>query len=301
MTNYPDSVRIIEMGARDGLQNEANVPTTAKVALINALSQSGLTHIEAGAFVSAKRIPQMADSADVLQQITRSPDICYSALTPNLQGYQAARKANVDQVAVFTSSSEGFCQSNIHCSIAESLARFAPVIEQAKADGVPVRGYLSCVVECPYDGPTAPTQVARVARSLYELGCDEISLGDTIGRGTPASITPMLEAVLNQIPRQKVAVHFHNTWGLALVNVHQALSMGISTIDASVAGLGGCPYAPGASGNVATEDVLYLCEGLGIKTGVDIEAIAKAGWEICRHLNKAPQSNVSLALLGKSN
>lgn len=299
MTNYPDSVRIIEMGARDGLQNEANVPTTAKVALINALSQSGLTHIEAGAFVSAKRIPQMADSADVLQQITRSPDIYYSALTPNLQGYRAARKANVDQVAVFTSSSEGFCQSNIHCSIAESLARFAPVIEQAKADGVPVRGYLSCVVECPYDGPTAPTQVARVARSLYELGCDEISLGDTIGRGTPASIAPMLEAVLNQIPRQKVAVHFHNTWGLALVNVHQALSMGISTIDASVAGLGGCPYAPGASGNVATEDVLYLCEGLGIKTGVDIEAIAKAGWEICRHLNKAPQSNVSLALMAK--
>ncbi|MGR5126175.1 hydroxymethylglutaryl-CoA lyase [Photobacterium swingsii] len=297
MSDYPDRVHIAEMGPRDGLQNEPLVSTQAKIDLINTLSQSGLTHIESGAFVSPKRVPQMADSAEVLTHILRHSNVTYSALTPNLQGYNQAKANHADQGAIFTSASEGFCQSNIHCSISESLERFIPVMEQAKQDGIKVRGYLSCVIDCPYDGATSPQQVAKIAQALLQLGCYEISLGDTIGTGTPVAIQRMLDAVLNVIPRHQVAVHFHNTWGQALVNVHQALTMGVATIDSSVAGLGGCPYAPGASGNVATEDVLYLCQGLGIETGVDLEMVAKAGWDICRELNKAPQSNVSLALL----
>lgn len=300
MSDYPSRVHIAEMGARDGLQNEPLVGTQAKISLINALSQSGLTHIEAGAFVSPKRVPQMADSARVFQHIERKTGVTYSALTPNIQGYNDAMAVNAEQVSIFTSASEGFCQSNIHCSISESLERFIPVMEQAKLDGIKVRGYLSCVIDCPYDGATSPQQVAHIAKKLFDLGCYEISLGDTIGTGAPIRIGRMLDAVLNVIPRHQVAVHFHNTWGQALANVHQALTMGIATVDSSVAGLGGCPYAPGASGNVATEDVLYLCQGLGIETGVDLEMVAKAGWDICRELNKAPQSNVSLALLAQT-
>ncbi|WCP83848.1 hydroxymethylglutaryl-CoA lyase [Vibrio harveyi] len=294
--NLPNKVNIVEVGARDGLQNESPVSTQAKIRLIDLLSDTGLTHIEAGSFVSPKWVPQMADSLDVMKKITRRHDITYSALTPNVQGFEKALEAGATQVAIFTSSSEGFCQHNINCSIADSLTRFEPVMELAAKHNIPVRGYLSCVADCPYDGPTKPEQVARVANLLMELGCYELSLGDTIGTGTPIRIAKMLEAVQVKVPTNKLAVHFHDTWGQALANIYQALTMGINTIDSSVAGLGGCPYAHGASGNVATEDVLYLCQGLGIETGVDLELLAKAGWMISEELNRQPTSKVSMAL-----
>ncbi|ENG7517006.1 hydroxymethylglutaryl-CoA lyase [Vibrio harveyi] len=294
--NLPNKVNIVEVGARDGLQNESPVSTQAKIRLIDLLSDTGLTHIEAGSFVSPKWVPQMADSLDVMKKITRRHNVTYSALTPNVQGFEQAFKAGANQVAIFTSSSEGFCQHNINCSIADSLTRFEPVMELAAKHNIPVRGYLSCVADCPYDGPTKPEQVARVANLLMELGCYEVSLGDTIGTGTPIRIAKMLEAVQVKVPTDKLAVHFHDTWGQALANIYQALTMGINTIDSSVAGLGGCPYAHGASGNVATEDVLYLCQGLGIETGVDLELLAKAGWMISEELNRQPTSKVSLAL-----
>lgn len=294
--NLPNKVNIVEVGARDGLQNESPVSTQAKIRLINLLSDTGLTHIEAGSFVSPKWVPQMADSLDVMKKITRRDNVIYSALAPNVQGFENALEAGANQVAIFTSSSEGFCQHNINCSIADSLTRFEPVMELAAKHNIPVRGYLSCVADCPYDGPTKPEQVARVANLLMELGCYEVSLGDTIGTGTPIRIAKMLEAVQVKVPTDKLAVHFHDTWGQALANIYQALTMGINTIDSSVAGLGGCPYAHGASGNVATEDVLYLCQGLGIETGVDLELQAKAGWMISEELTRQPTSKVSLAL-----
>ena len=294
--NLPNKVNIVEVGARDGLQNESPVSTQAKIRLIDLLSDTGLTHIEAGSFVSPKWVPQMADSLDVMKKITRRHNVTYSALTPNVQGFEQALKAGANQVAIFTSSSEGFCQHNINCSIADSLTRFEPVMELAAKHNIPVRGYLSCVADCPYDGPTKPEQVARVTNLLMELGCYEVSLGDTIGTGTPIRIAKMLEAVQVKVPTNKLAVHFHDTWGQALANIYQALTMGINTIDSSVAGLGGCPYAHGASGNVATEDVLYLCQGLGIETGVDLELLAKAGWMISEELNRQPISKVSMAL-----
>ncbi|GEA21328.1 hydroxymethylglutaryl-CoA lyase [Vibrio harveyi] len=294
--NLPNKVNIVEVGARDGLQNESPVSTQAKIRLIDLLSDTGLTHIEAGSFVSPKWVPQMADSLDVMKKITRRHNVIYSALTPNVQGFEKALEAGATQVAIFTSSSEGFCQHNINCSIADSLTRFEPVMELAAKHDIPVRGYLSCVADCPYDGPTKPEQVARVANLLMELGCYEVSLGDTIGTGTPIRIAKMLEAVQVKVPTDKLAVHFHDTWGQALANIYQALTMGINTIDSSVAGLGGCPYAHGASGNVATEDVLYLCQGLGIETGVDLELLAKAGWMISEELNRQPTSKVSMAL-----
>ncbi len=292
----PESVTIVEVGARDGLQNEKSVSTQAKVALINNLSASGLKHIEAGSFVSAKWVPQMADSHEVMSAINREPNVIYSALTPNLIGFEKALRANANQVAVFTSASLGFCHHNINCSIEESIERFAPVIEQAKSKNIPVRGYLSCVVDCPYDGPTHPDNVAKVARALLDLGCYEISLGDTVGTGTPVKVARMLEAVMTQVPVSQIAVHFHDTWGQALANIYQALQMGISVVDSSVSGLGGCPYAHGSSGNVATEDVLYLCEGLNIHTGVDLQQVARAGWQISDELKRQPTSKVSLAL-----
>ena len=292
----PESVTIVEVGARDGLQNEKSVSTQAKVALINNLSASGLKHIEAGSFVSAKWVPQMADSYEVMSSISREPNVIYSALTPNLIGFDKALRSNANQVAVFTSASQGFCHHNINCSIEESIERFAPVIEQAKAKNIPVRGYLSCVIDCPYDGPTHPDNVAKVARALLDLGCYEISLGDTVGTGTPVKVARMLEAVMTQVPLNQLAVHFHDTWGQALANIYQALQMGISVVDSSVAGLGGCPYAHGSSGNVATEDVLYLCEGLNIHTGVDLQQVARAGWQISDELKRQPTSKVSLAL-----
>ncbi|PFG57957.1 hydroxymethylglutaryl-CoA lyase [Vibrio sp. ES.051] len=292
----PLKVNIVEVGPRDGLQNESPVATHTKIRLINLLSDTGLTHIEVGSFVSPKWMPQMADSKEVMDAITRRNKVVYSALTPNLKGFEQALDAGANQVAIFTSSSEGFCQHNINCSIAESLTRFEPVMQQAAKHGIPVRGYLSCVADCPYDGPTNPRQVASVTKALIDLGCYEVSLGDTIGTATPNRISHMLENVIADIPSQKLAVHFHDTWGQALANIHQALCMGISTIDSSVAGLGGCPYAFGASGNVATEDVLYLCQGLGVETGVDLELLAKAGWMISEELNRVPTSKVSLAL-----
>ncbi|HAS6670863.1 hydroxymethylglutaryl-CoA lyase [Vibrio parahaemolyticus] len=292
----PTNVNIVEVGPRDGLQNESPVSTRTKIRLIDLLSDTGLSHIEAGSFVSPKWVPQMADSKEVMQNITRRALVTYSALTPNLQGLEQALNAGANQVAIFTSASEGFCQHNINCSIAESLKRFEPLMVQADKYHVPVRGYLSCVVDCPYDGATSPTQVANISQALIELGCYEVSLGDTIGTGTPNRVKEMLESVLARIPSQRLAVHFHDTWGQALANIYQALSMGINTVDSSVAGLGGCPYAHGASGNVATEDVLYLCQGLGIETGVDLELLAKAGWMISDELQRQPTSKVSQAL-----
>ncbi|ELZ7196983.1 hydroxymethylglutaryl-CoA lyase [Vibrio parahaemolyticus] len=292
----PTNVTIVEVGPRDGLQNESPVSTRTKIRLIDLLSDTGLSHIEAGSFVSPKWVPQMADSKEVMQNITRRASVTYSALTPNLQGLEQALDAGANQVAIFTSASEGFCQHNINCSIAESLKRFEPLMVQADKYHIPVRGYLSCVVDCPYDGATSPTQVANISQALIELGCYEVSLGDTIGTGTPNRVKEMLESVLASIPNQRLAVHFHDTWGQALANIYQALSMGITTVDSSVAGLGGCPYAHGASGNVATEDVLYLCQGLGIETGVDLELLAKAGWMISDELQRQPTSRVSQAL-----
>ncbi|WP_394128125.1 hydroxymethylglutaryl-CoA lyase [Vibrio hepatarius] len=284
----PKSVKIVEVGPRDGLQNETAVPLEVKVELINRLSQTGLTHIESGAFVSAKKIPQMTESGEVFQQIQRTANVSYSALTPNLKGLEQAIASNVDEVAVFTSASESFCQRNINCSIAESLERFKPVIDLSNEHSIPVRGYLSCVIDCPYDGETDPNSVASLTRQMLDIGCYEISLGDTIGTGTPLRVAAMLEAVLAHCPKQQIAVHFHDTYGQAIANIYQALLMGITTIDSSIAGLGGCPYAKGASGNVATENVVYLCEGLGVETSVDMDKLASATRYICQQLAKAP-------------
>lgn len=293
---YPASVRIVEVGARDGLQNELSVTTAQKVALIEALAQAGLKNIEAGAFVSPKWVPQMADSMDVITSVAVPADVELSALTPNLKGAELALQAGVKEFAIFTAASEAFTQKNINCSISESIERFAPVVELAKANGVKVRGYVSCVVGCPYQGEVQPEQVLDVCKQLLALGCYEISLGDTIGVGTPNKVQALLELLLQHIPGDKLAVHFHDTYGQALANIHKALEMGIHVIDSAVAGLGGCPYAKGASGNVATEDVVFLLEGLGIRTGIDLERLARAGWQICEALNKAPVSKVSLAL-----
>ncbi len=296
---FPSSVRIVEVGPRDGLQNEVAVPLAAKIALVEALADAGLTTIETGAFVSPKWVPQMADSGQVFSGISRKTGVTYAALTPNLQGYQAARAAGADEVAIFGAASEAFSQKNINCSIDESLARFAPVLAAAKADGVRVRGYVSCVVGCPYQGPVTPADVARVAKALLDMGCYEISLGDTIGVGTPASVSAMLDAVLAVVPLEKTAIHFHDTYGQALTNIYVALSRGIAVIDSAVAGLGGCPYAAGASGNVATEDVVYLLNGLGISHGVELQSLARAGWAITAALGKQPSSKVGLALKAK--
>ena len=284
MNAWPTNVRIVEVGPRDGLQNEVAVSTEAKIALVNALADAGLRTIETGSFVSPKWVPQMADSAQVFAGIARKTGVTYSALTPNLQGYQGARAAGADEVAIFGAASEAFSQKNINCSVAESLERFAPVLAAAKADGIRVRGYVSCVVGCPYQGEVAPADVAKVAKALLDMGCYEISLGDTIGVGTPAKVHAMLDAVLAVVPVSQVAVHFHDTYGQALTNIYAALSRGIHVIDSAVAGLGGCPYAAGASGNVATEDVVYLLNGLGIEHGVELNTLAKAGWAIAAAL-----------------
>ncbi|PWQ99271.1 hydroxymethylglutaryl-CoA lyase [Leucothrix pacifica] len=269
------NVTIFEMGPRDGLQNEkVMIPTAQKIELINRLSETGLTKIEAASFVSPKWVPQMADGADVLAGIHRNSKITYSALTPNLKGYERAKAANADEIAIFASASEGFSQHNINCSIEESIQRFEPIMELAKQDGIPVRGYVSCIVECPYDGAVDPASVASTTARLIALGCYEVSLGDTIGRAKPDEITRMLEAVLTRVAADQLAGHYHDTSNLALDNIQASLDLGIRTFDSAVGGLGGCPYAPGAKGNVSTDAVVQLLHKLGYHTGIDTEKLA---------------------------
>ncbi len=272
-----ERVEIFEVGPRDGLQNEARqIATADKVALVDLLSRAGFRRIEVTSFVSPKWVPQMADAAEVLAGITRAPGVRYAALTPNLKGYQGARAAAADEVAIFASASEGFSRANLNCSIAESLERFAPVAAAARADGVPVRGYVSVVTDCPFDGPTPPAAVARVAAALRDLGCYEVSLGDTIGQARPESITAMLRAVLQELPPERLAGHYHDTSDRALANIEASLALGLRVFDAAVGGLGGCPYAPGAAGNVATEAVAARLAELGYETGLDGGVLAEA-------------------------
>jgi hydroxymethylglutaryl-CoA lyase len=299
--HLPKQVRMVEVGPRDGLQNEARtVPTATKIALIERLAGAGLVVVEAGSFVSPKWIPQMADTAEVLAGLKRQPGVAYPVLVPNMKGFDAARAAGVDEIAIFGAASEKFSQRNINCSIAESLERFAPVAAAAKEHGMRVRGYVSCVVDCPYEGPIAPPAVADVAEKLLAMGCYEISLGDTVGTGTASRIEAMIEAVAARVPIERVAVHFHDTYGQALANILASLEKGVAVIDSSVAGLGGCPYAKGASGNVASEDVLYLLNGLGIATGVDLAMLAAVGQFISGVLGREPASKVARALAAKA-
>ncbi|WP_438846306.1 hydroxymethylglutaryl-CoA lyase [Asticcacaulis taihuensis] len=292
----PRHVTLYEVGPRDGLQAEAEIVSTAdKIALIDQLSASGLKYVEATSFVSSKWVPQMADAAEVMAGITRAPGVTYPVLTPNLKGYEAARDANAQVVAIFGAASETFSQKNINCSIEESLERFGFVMESAARDHIRVRGYVSTVIACPYEGLVQPEAVVRVAERMLDMGCYEISLGDTIGVGTPGDVARLLDTVLKVIPADKLAVHFHDTYGQALANILTSLDYGIATLDSSVGGLGGCPYAPGASGNVATEDVLYMLNGLGIETGVDLDAIVSAAWQISDVLGRPPRSKVAVA------
>jgi len=297
----PAEIRMVEVGPRDGLQNEAkSVSAAVKIALIEKLADAGLSVVEAGAFVSPKWVPQMADSAAVLAGVRRKPGVSYPVLVPNMQGFEAAKAAGAETVAIFAAASETFSRRNTNCSIEESFGRFAPVAEAAKRAGIAVRGYVSCVVDCPYDGAIAPAAVASVARRLLDLGCYEVSLGETIGTATPGRVAAMLDAVAAAVPRQKLAVHLHDTYGQALANLMAALEAGISVCDSSVAGLGGCPYAKGASGNVASEDVLYLLDGLGVRTGVDLGKLAAAGRFILAELGREPASKVARALAAKA-
>ena len=295
--NLPKHVKIVEVGPRDGLQNEKQaIDTATKVALIARLGASGLKTIEATAFVSPKWVPQMADNAEVMRQITRLDGVTYPVLTPNLKGLEAALATGVTEVAVFAAASEAFSQKNINCSIDESIERFVPVIESAREHGVAVRGYVSTVVGCPYQGDVPPEKVAEVSKALFDLGCYEISLGDTIGVGTPLKVQTMLAEVSKAVPMEKLAGHFHNTYGMAIANIYASLQMGMAVFDASVAGLGGCPYAKGASGNVATEDVVYLLNGLGIDSGVDLTRVVETAVWVSAQLGRAPASNVAKAL-----
>ncbi len=292
----PKNVRMVEVGPRDGLQNEKRVvPTAVKIGLIDRLGEAGLTAIEAGSFVSPKWVPQMADTPEVFAGIRRRPGVRYAALTPNAKGLEGALAAGADEVAVFAAASESFSRTNINCSIAESLERFAPVMAGARAAGLPVRGYVSCVLGCPYEGDIAPDAVAEVAGRLLDMGCWEISLGDTIGTGTPGKAQAMIAAVAGRVPLERIAVHFHDTYGQALANILAALEMGVAVVDSSVAGLGGCPYAKGASGNVASEDVLYMLDGLGIGTGVDLDRLVAAGAYIGEALERPTASRVARA------
>ena len=298
---YPASVRIVEVGPRDGLQNEpAVVPLDVKVALVDRLSAAGLPAVEAGAFVSPKWVPRMADSAEVFARIARHPRTAYPALVPNMKGLDAAIAAGVGEIAVFVSASEGFSLKNIACTRAESLERLAPVAERALVAGLRVRGYVSCIAGCPYDGAVAPADVTMMAKALIDLGCYEVSLGDTIGVGTAGQVRNLIDRVSAHLPRAAIAMHFHDTYGQGVANVLASLAEGIATFDSSVAGLGGCPFAPGASGNVATEDVLYLLDGLGIATGVDFGAVARTGAWISDSLGRANASRAGRAYLAAS-
>lgn len=298
--HHPSKVRIVEVGPRDGLQNEAQpVSTDVKVALIERLADAGLPVVEATSFVSPKWVPQMADAAEVMARIRRKAGVSYPVLVPNLKGLEGALAARAEEVAVFAAASEAFSRRNINCSIDESLDRFAPVCEAALAQGLRVRGYISVVLGCPYQGEVAPSAVAHVARRLSDMGCYEISLGDTIGVGTAGKTQRMLDVVAREVPVERLAGHFHDTYGQALANILAAMDLGVATFDSSVAGLGGCPYAPGATGNVATEDVLYLLDGLGIETGVDLPKLAEAGRFVCEAIGRANASRVGRALMAR--
>lgn len=298
---YPKRVKIVDVGPRDGLQNEpAEISTETKIELVERLADAGLRFIEAGAFVSPKWVPKMADSADVMARIERRLGVVYSVLTPNLKGFEGAVAVRADEVAVFGAASEAFSQKNINCTIAESLERFQPVCDAAKAAAIPVRGYISCVLGCPYEGEIAPSAVASVAKTLRDMGCHEISLGDTIGRGTPAKAQAMIAAVAEVVPMERIAVHFHDTYGQALANILAVMEQGVAVVDASVSGLGGCPYAKGASGNVATEDVLYMLDGLGIETGIDLGKLVETGAFISEAIGRPSNAKVTRALAGKA-
>jgi len=300
MSTLPAKVRIVEVGPRDGLQNEkGEVPTAVKLELIERLADAGLPAVEATAFVSPKWIPQMADHTEVLERIRRKPGVSYPVLTPNLKGFDAARAAGAMEVAVFGAASEAFSKKNINCSIAESLERFRPVVERARQEKVKVRGYISCVVGCPYEGDIEPQKVAEVAAALYEMGCYEVSLGDTIGVGTPGKTRAMIEACAMRIPVEKLAGHYHDTYGQALANIYASMELGVATFDSSVSGLGGCPYAKGASGNVATEDVVYMLHGLGIRTGIDLDKLVETGIWISAVLKREPGSKAGKAIAAK--
>jgi hydroxymethylglutaryl-CoA lyase len=299
-TKLPQQVKVVEVGPRDGLQNEATpISADDKIKLIEKLATAGVNYIESGSFVSPKCVPQMGTSAEVFEKVNRLDGVTYAALTPNMRGFEGALAVNADEVAIFGAASESFSQKNINCSIEESLERFAPIMEAAKEANIKVRGYVSCVLGCPYEGDIAPEQVALVAEKLFEMGCYEISLGDTVGVGNPASVTKMLEAVSARVPVDKLAVHFHDTYGQALANIYAALQVGVSVVDSAIAGLGGCPYAKGASGNVATEDVVYMLNGLDISTGIDFNKLLQAGWFISDKLGRAPVSKVSNAYLAQ--
>jgi hydroxymethylglutaryl-CoA lyase len=295
-----DFVRIVEVGPRDGLQNEpGELPTAVKLELIERLADAGLPSVEATAFVSPKWIPQMADHTEVLERLRRKPGVSYPVLTPNLKGFEAARAAGAKEVAVFGAASEAFSKKNINCSIAESLERFRPIASEAKKSHIKVRGYVSCVLGCPYEGEIKPERVAEVAGSLFDMGCYEVSLGDTIGVGTPGKVRAMIEACTKRVPIAQLAGHYHDTYGQALANIYASLALGMSTFDSSIAGLGGCPYAAGASGNVATEDVVYMLHGLGIETGVDLERLVEIGEWISGTLNRPSNSKAGKAIRAK--
>ncbi|MEO0036622.1 MAG: hydroxymethylglutaryl-CoA lyase [Pseudomonadota bacterium] len=301
MSARPRRVRLVETGPRDGLQNESRaVPLETQLELIERLAATGLPVIEAGAFVAPRRVPQMADSGEVYRRLRRRPGVSYPALVPNLQGLDAALAAGVEAAALFVSASEGFSRHNIACSRAESLDRLAPVARQARAAGLGLRGYVSCIAGCPYDGAVAPEAVAEMAARLADLGCDEISLGDTIGIGTADAVRRVIEAVARRIPRERIAMHFHDTHGQGVANVLASLEEGIAVFDSAVAGLGGCPFAPGATGNVATEDVLYLLDGLGIETGVETGAVAAVGAWISARLGRPNASRAGQALMARA-
>ncbi|WP_194163158.1 hydroxymethylglutaryl-CoA lyase [Arenimonas daejeonensis] len=292
----PAQVRIVEVGPRDGLQNEKTlIPTAAKIELIDRLSATGLRTVEATSFVSPKWVPQLADAAEVYTGISRKPTVAYPVLVPNMQGYERARAVGVEEVAVFGAASEAFSRNNINASIDESLERFRPVLERALADGVKVRGYVSTVLGCPFQGEVPLSDVVRVARSLHTMGCYEISLGDTIGIGTPGKARAMLKAVAAEVPMPALAIHFHDTRGQALANILACLEEGVAVVDAAVSGTGGCPYAPGASGNVASEDVVYMLDGMGIRTGVDLPKLVETGRWLAALLGRGSGSKVNLA------
>jgi len=301
-SQFPSSVSIFEVGPRDGLQNEKSpISLQSKVELVNQLSLAGIKKIETGSFVSPKWVPQMANSSEVFTQIDRLPGVSYSALIPNVKGVELAIASSADEVAVFAAASETFSQKNVNCSIAESLHRFEPIMELAASVNMPVRGYVSCVAGCPYEGAVSPDKVAQVAKSLMDLGCYEVSLGDTIGVGTPRQIKKMITEVVKVVPVNRLAVHFHDTYGQALTNIYASLAMGVSVIDSAVAGLGGCPYASCsteggvAMGNVATEDVLYMLNGMGIETGINLNKVIMAGNAIVQQLGRPSNSKVALA------